>query len=581
MDDKIGHLLPFAASLFPNLPRPAFLPRRILSDKERYDFVMRRDRLFALCTPSEQRRIMTLAHWFDAHDPLLMAKPNLFTRAGGVVALDRVLPWMRMLPGHQRRAPSLVERGLATVANGIDMLEKWRGQRALRGFIAELEALQVQGEADVLFGVVHFLRMVPVQVGLDAQREPLKQELERLVAACMGDASVPAVQRFAAIQRCALWSRDVTGWTHDVRDLDLHTWRQLLALLQEDAAAAVHVVDEHWDRRTSPQLFSKLSLHEDPQLAYRLAVALRPHRPDVAAALLGDSIFYASFQREKLRGDEAALMALEKVMDGSCALLAEWVLTEGVLGVDSAMAALQKLFQFGDPAQSYWRCLPHRAMALLRSLLPAGQSHPVPTLACVALYSPVGDPLGAMALELLEDTVRRLTEDAPKAPLEALSRLTDFFQFTLSRLEDKVLSGRNRRVPTQPDHGLLHIVDRVVDDLMARVAVEMPEQVLTKRMLLAHGLANETLIRKHHRLLRAEFEGLARAYPQNAGRMMKRLIKYCAYSQVDDEMYKRDLCSESFYLLLPILDAISPPDAAVAREGIGWNLREQGYDRDE
>lgn len=562
-----------------NLPRPAFLPRRFLSDKERYDFVMRRDRLFALCTPSEQHQLIRLAQWFDAHDPVLMATPNLFTRADSVVSWDRLMSRM-LAPDPQRRTPHLVERGLAAVANGIHRLEKWRGQRALRGFVSELDALLAEGSVDVLFGVVHFLRMVPVQVGMDAQRQPLKQELERLAGACVGDARVPIVRRFAAIQRCALWPRDVTGWMHDVRDLNLHIWRQLLALLREDAAAALHVIDEHWGRRTSPELFSLVSLHEDPQLAYWLAVSLRPHRADVAAVLLGDSIFWASSQREKLRGDEIALTALEKVMDGSCALLAEWAFAESVLSVDAAMAAIQKLFQFGDPTQSYWRQLPQRAMVLLHSLGPTEHSHSVPTLACVAFYSPPGDPLGSLALQLLEDMVRQLAVAAAAQASLGL-RLTDFFRLTLSRLEDKVLSGRNRRVPAQPDHVLLHTVDRVVDDLMVRVAVKMPEQVLKKRMRLAQNLVHETLIRKHHKLLREEFEGLARSYPQNAGHMMKKLIKYCAYSQSDDEMYKKDLCSESFYLLLPVLDSISPPDAAVAREGIGWNNREQGLDMDD
>ena len=177
----VGHV-PFGAPLSLNLPRPAFLPSRILSDEERHDFVMRRDRLFALCTPSEQQRLLMLAQWIGAHDP------------------------------------------------------------PASGFVAELETLQAEGEADVVFGVVHFLRMVPVQVGIDAQRESLKQELTRLAASCAEDARVPAARRFAAIQRCALWSR-VTGLAHDVHDVDLHMWRQLLALLQEDAASAVHVVD--------------------------------------------------------------------------------------------------------------------------------------------------------------------------------------------------------------------------------------------------------------------------------------------------------------------------------------------------
>lgn len=509
----VGHV-PFGAPLSLNLPRPAFLPSRILSDEERHDFVMRRDRLFALCTPSEQQRLLMLAQWIGAHDP------------------------------------------------------------PASGFVAELETLQAEGEADVVFGVVHFLRMVPVQVGIDAQRESLKQELTRLAASCAEDARVPAARRFAAIQRCALWSR-VTGLAHDVHDVDLHTWRQLLALLQEDAASAVHVVDA-WDRRTSPHVFNELSLRQDPQLAHRLAVALRPHRPDVAAALLGDSVFHASFQHERLQGNEPALGALQRAMDASCALLAEWTLTAGLLGTDAAMAALQNLFRFGDPAQPYWRRLPQQAMALLAAEHP----HAVPTLACVAFYAPAESTQKTMALELLEHRLRRLTADAATVPL-AWTQLPDFLQSTQPLLDERLLSGRNRRVPAQPDHELHHIVDRAVNDLMRQVATELPEQVLGKRVQLVQTLDSEALIRKHHQLLRGEFEALAQDHPGEAGLAMKRLIQYCAYSQLDDEMYKRDLCSESFHLLLPTLEAISPADAAIAREGIDWDLREQGFDWDD
>jgi len=63
------------------------------------------------------------------------------------------------------------------------------------------------------------------------------------------------------------------------------------------------------------------------------------------------------------------------------------------------------------------------------------------------------------------------------------------------------------------------------------------------------------------------------AFSASGGEALKRLIQYRYYSHSQDEMYLSEICQETFDLLVPILERISPPDAAIARSGIGWNPR--------
>ena len=99
----------------------------------------------------------------------------------------------------------------------------------------------------------------------------------------------------------------------------------------------------------------------------------------------------------------------------------------------------------------------------------------------------------------------------------------------------------------------------------------MPQSALYSIVALALELSNQILVRKFHQILRQQFEQRARAYPADAGAALKRLIQYRYYSQTLDEMYRSEICQETFDLLVPILEGISPDDAAVARSGIGWN----------
>ena len=192
-------------------------------------------------------------------------------------------------------------------------------------------------------------------------------------------------------------------------------------------------------------------------------------------------------------------------------------------------------------------------------------------LAAVVFYS--GDSgLVREASALFEGCSERRLDIVGDLEWVLIPAVSDVTQ-SLSILEDKVMSMRNRHVMANPNHPLLHVVETQLQAFLARILATEPACALSNLVSLTLVLSNETLIRKHHRMLRNEFEARAREYPTDAGLALKKLIQYCGYSQMDDEMYRKELCKESFNALFPLLESISATDAAIARTGIGWNPR--------
>ncbi|WP_431103993.1 hypothetical protein [Roseateles noduli] len=510
------------------LPPLAFLPRHRLADNQRTGFFLRRDRLFASCTPQEQQLLIALADRFGADD-----SPS--------------------------RAP---------------------------GIIAWITAAQDEVPSDVLFGVVHFLRVLRVQVELWETGPDLSfaNQLAGKALACAEDARVPASRRHAALKRAALWSWELTGESgrdDSLRALGQSAWRILLALLQEDLEAGLAVFDEHWAGEAAPKLMSRLDFYGAPDLARRLALALRPHRPDAAASLMGEYLFIGESElkhRARDEAEDADPAMLQESLDAAGAALAGWVFTDGLLGPEVAMAAVLKLLRFGDPSSDHWRRLPGHAMALLQENFPERPRLEAGVLTGIAFYAPPGDPLAVMATGMLDAKAASFLKDIDQVWFGGGSLLMTFLDDTVGLLDTTVISRRNRRVPLPATHLVLTMMDEWLDALLTARAAAHPELALGYRVALVRSAPHEALVRKHHRLLREEFEALARAFPKQAGVALQRVITYCAYSQLDDQAYRHDLCAESFELLIPVLEAISPSDAAFARQGIGWDIREDGYD---
>ncbi|WP_431256873.1 hypothetical protein ACQ86G_19520 [Roseateles chitinivorans] len=507
------------------LPPLAFLPRHRLTDNARAGFLFRRDRLFRSCTAQEQRLLIALADAFDADEA-----PS--------------------------RAP---------------------------GLIAWLTAAQDEFPSDVLFGVVHFLRVLPVQGALreSGLGSPLREHLFEKALVCAEDTRIPASRRHAALKRAALWSWELTGeggGRDGVRLHGLWAWRIVLGLLDEDPAAGLAVFDEHWTGDVAPKLMSPLDLHGEPDLAGRLALKLRPHRPGPAASLMADALSDGALRLSRERNQGPTPETLQRSVDAAGAILADWVLADGLLEPQVAVAAILKLFEFGDPSSDHWRRLPGRVMALLQEDFPERRRLEAGALMSVILYASPGDPLAVRATGMLDAMAAGFLKDIDQVSFGGASQLTIFLDDTVGVLEDTVVSRRNRRVPLPRDHAVLTMMDARLDELMSARVASRPALALSYRVALARTAPHEVLVRKHHRLLREEFEMLARAFPKEAGVALHRVITYCGYSQLHDQAYRHDLCAESFELLIPLLAAISPEDAAFARQGIGWNIRDHGYD---
>lgn len=553
---------------FSTLPETAFLPSHKLNEKDRRLLIERRDKLFLLCTPAEQQCLIELARWYESHRLEISGQPNIVKQSFSAVFYHRLFPWVNP-------KPSLIERVLAKFSGAVHKVERWNGQRFQSDFITRMHSVVNEGDEDVLLGVINFFRILPLDVGFAGQRA-FEQKLDAMTSRCVASHRVGALRRFDALQRSVQCTYGPTGLQRGLGDPNLRkqAWPLLLEIAHENMAAAVRLIDEHWDQTPArpPEILMSLHLHETPELAYQLAVTLKPHRPGFAVDMLRESILYASFQLKRL--DPPAAIALEKVMDASCRLLADWTFDTPLPDTKNSLRAMDSLFRYGNPEEGYWQKIPRECLAVIKGLEPAEQDKQLRLLAQVAFYEDRISPPAAEAHALFKTCVsRRLGEPRGRDWEWDLARAVRDACESLSILEDKVMSFRNRRIAASPDHPLLRTMDEQLQGFLERLLPNEPASALSHLVSLTLALSNQTLIRKHHQILRDEFEARARDFPVDAGLALKQLIKYCGYSQMDDEVYRRDLCQQSFNALLPVLDGISPTDAAVARTGIGWSPR--------
>jgi hypothetical protein len=550
------------------LPKTAFLPGHPLNENDRRALMERRDKLFLLCTPAEQQCLIELARWYESHRLEISGEPNIVKQSFLAVFYHRHLPWANQKPG-------LIVRLLAKLSGAVYKLERWNNQRFQSDFITRMGSLVHEVDEDVLLGAINFFRILPLDAGFDGQRT-LMNKLDAMASRCVANPHVSASRRFAALQRSVQSTYGPTGLQRglDEPNLRKQAWPLLLEIAHENMATAVRLIDEHWDQTPArpPQILMSLHLHESPELAYQLAVTLKPHRPGFAVDMLREFILYSSFQLKRL--DQPAAIALEKVMDASCQLLADWTFDTSLADTKSPLRAMDSLFRHGNPEEGYWQKIPRECLAVIKSLEPAAQDRQLSLLAQAVFYGDSFSQLAAEAHELFKAcVVRRLGEPWARDREGDLERAIRDACESLSILEEKVMSFRNRRIAASPDHPLLHTVHAQLQGFLERLLANEPSAALSRIVSLTLALSNQMLIRKYHRILRDEFEARAGDFPADAGLALKQLIQYCGYSQADDEMYRKDLCRESFNALLPVLEGISPTDAAVARTGIGWNPR--------
>jgi hypothetical protein len=359
-------------------------------------------------------------------------------------------------------------------------------------------------------------------------------------------------------------------------------WPLLLELTQEDMQAALHIVDEQKARHGKASGFSTLDLHEAPELAFQLARVLRPHRSAFAAVLLRESIQYSSFQRSQLTGEPAAV--LERVMDASCRLLAEWIAPDVGIPDDEVLQSIHQLLWYGNPADAYWATLPARALELVRRLPERELNRRLRVIAQVAFYGEATDPAAAKEAHALFD--EWVTLELERVQLMEWDRerdRDDLFStvghavWEMSRslevLEDKQGSMRNRHIAAAPDHQLVRTFEMRLEPFVQRLLSQEPAVALHQLGRIAAYIHHEGLFRKYHALFREQFTQRAPLFPEDAGRALKTVIKSCGYSHSDDEIYREAVCKETFEAMLPLLESISPEAAAHARKGVGWSPR--------
>lgn len=568
-----------------HLPKDAFVPRSIINENERREFAARRDRLFALCTQPEQRCLHALAEWYASHWHRLLYRPNRFDECVRASYKLRYL-WL----GGPKPHPLLVAwiHTMAGIGHSINAAESricaWSQWRC----IAPLRSSVQPGDEEVLLGVVDFLRSLPLQVGESWSGGRLEDRLAALTTNCMTSPRVSARRRMDAAMRCIDRQHEPKNYSlpKGTAHLREQCWPLLLELTQEDMQAALHIVDEQKARHGKVSGFSTLDLRDAPQLAYQLARALRPHRSAFAAMLLCKSIHYLSFQHSGLTGEPATV--LERLMDESCRLLAEWIAPGVDMADDEVLASIFMLFWHGNPSDLYWATLPARALALARRLpeREANRRLRLSMSAEVAFYGETTDAAAAdEAHTLFGEWVTRELDRLQVTEADREHGQFDGFLdgvFTvgdavcdmsqaLEVLDDKRGSMRNRHIAAAPDHRLVHTFEMRLEIFVQRLFSQKPAVALVQLGRIAAHIHHEGLFRRCHALFRKEFVLRAPLFPEDAGRVLKTVIQYCGYSQSDDDMYRKVVCRETFEAMLPLLESISPEAAAHARTGVGWS----------
>lgn len=545
---------------FSPLPKQAFLPRRTLNEQARRSFIERRDKIYSQCTLTEQQCLLKLALFYDSyrHELLGLAHHNIFSQSSAAVIYHRHVPWLNPTK------PNLGIRGLAQVSNLINKLERWYARRSQATFGEYLASLVDKGSEDVLLGVIQFCLALPLEVGNSYGQRQFEDQLKTIASKCIECDGVSALRRFEAVHRCIQWEQPCAS------ELRGQMWRLLLEVVHEDMASALTLIDDHWNQTRPPQILMSLHLHETPELAYQLAIKLKPHRREFAADMLCNSLFYASWQLRKV--DEASATLLEKVMDASCRLLADWSFESPRMDSNTLLQTMDHLYRFGNPEDDYWQKLPRECLTVIKELAPAEQEKRIRLIAQIVFYESNPSPLADETHALFQACAARRLSRIQEWEWSGSGDVSDVCR-SLSILEDKVLSFRNRHIAACQNHFLLVTVEKQLEFLLERLSSKEPSNALNHIVSLTLALSNENLIRKFHQVLREEFKARARDFPADAGNALKSLIQYCGYSQSDDEMYRKELCEESFQVLLPALEDISPNDAAIARTGIGWSPR--------
>lgn len=491
-----------------SLPENAFLPSNLKDSPERFGWMAHRDHLFAQATSEERKALLVLAQWQE----------------------------VQSLPSDD--------------STFVDLLN--------RQVIADQDTF-------VSLGVVRFMTMLRWFAG-GSSKSTSEAPLGGSLSGGTFFASQPL--KFAAhlIQEAPEARR------RRQPKLEEQLWKLLLTVAEQDIESALAFIDEHWKRESKwTGMLSVWSLGGQPYLAYQLALTTRADRPEFAADMLLETIRDAGWPVTKDRN--AAPESLVSLLDAACDHLWSWLqepLSAGIAN-DDIQDRLGALLRYGNPLRPYWSELPACALKVIESISADEQARVLSSglLAWAVFYSDRDQQPATSGTALFRACLQHRSRAA--SSVRQLSEAAVDATKAISVLEGGILSGRNRYVAARPEHPLMQVVADYLDESKDKMRTLQPATVLVDQMDLALGVSVETLFRRLMEQFRNEFEVRVKLFPVDAGLALKRLIQYKGYSQIDDDMYRKQVCQNLFDALVPSLDAVSADDAAVARSGIGWS----------
>lgn len=509
---------------------------------------------------------------------VLISKPNVFSGSATAMVLMKHFAWMAAtLDVQPARSPGWAVRVLAKVSVLIDWVDARLMTWQCRRFQDRLTRLvNLQKDADVMLGVVYFLCSQRVEFA-SVNSGQLSTTLFALAEASLASQATPAIRLLGKVAELIV-REDSTGHQQQLvfgfPQMKEHVWRLLLNAAKQDTQWALRFIDEHWRKPSKwSGLLSVFALHGQPDVAHQLAIVMRPYRPEFAADMLLECVRKAGWTVTE-KGSEAPV-SLPRLLDDACDLLWGWVqesLPSGAAKED-LQDRLDGLFRYGNPKRPYWVELPVCALEAIQSISFDEQTKVLPSglLVRVIFYSNTGSSTAIRAMELFRACLahRSLKADSVWQLIEVAVDATKAIEV----LEGGILAGLNRFVAAQPQHSLMQVVADYLDETRDKMRALQPSTVLADQMSLTLRVKVKTLFSRLLDQFRNEFALQVEFAPADAGLALKNLIQYKGYSQVDDQMYRKQMCQDVFDALIARLEEVSSADASVARSGIGWNPR--------
>lgn len=572
----------------------ALLIRKNFKSEEDKATLERADAIYAMLPESEQDFIHDLAQWYSSIRFEIIERPhwlwNAYLRVVGPRAFFK-------------ESPGLLDYVAYPVAKAIGRKEMRRSDEARKAFLQRIRRASGEHKRG-LTGALTYLRVI----GFSISAKDFRADFDEITDSYVRSGRVPEADRIEALRfakeledrhmdLCRAYNQNKKAKKSSAGEAEGREgksapikaatgsdpkpapevapdappstpWEFLLKLTREDPEKAIEVAQKQWKSAQEPGEFSQVQLMQAYELAYELAVFFKPHFEAFALHLLDVSVTWTGRAVSKASRVERSAQFVEQ-FETRATLFADWIESLRRREQPIALEYLLTMLRYGNPSRPYWDSILDVSYAQAVNAAAHDQESCLELFACVSFYAEAGSALAENALAQFEKLASQALDSANeiKAGFDATRDLTG----AIKLVEEKTMSGRNLNFAANPDHPLVMIVRQRLKHTIGEILSTSPSNVMELMAHLMTQVRVEVLFRELDASLRKALAARLRSFPADAAKALIHLTRYCGYSQVDDEEYRKHVCKATFNEFYPVLRVVSPDDADLVRPHIGWS----------